>query len=209
MPARAMWCSARPAAHRSISRRWAPAASASTASMPMTAQAAASSGAGDVNGDGLADLIVGAFGAAPGGDSFAGESYVVFGKVDSTPVDLATLGAAAFASTASMPDDNSGYQRLRRGRCQWRRPGRPDRRGGSRCGPRRRHSNAGESYVVFSGSVPPSCAAVPRPQPQRQSTAHCLRHQRRRQQRQHAGCARLGRFRQWRRSGCSRPRPRS
>ena len=35
-------------------------------------------GAGDVNGDGLADLIVGAFGAAPGGLEEAGQSYVVF-----------------------------------------------------------------------------------------------------------------------------------
>ncbi len=37
------------------------------------------SGAGDVNGDGLADLIVGATGSAPGGNDRAGESYVVFG----------------------------------------------------------------------------------------------------------------------------------
>lgn len=37
------------------------------------------SGAGDVNGDGLADLIVGAYGANAGGSLFAGESYVIFG----------------------------------------------------------------------------------------------------------------------------------
>ena len=36
------------------------------------------SGAGDVNGDGLADVIVGAAGANPGGNRYAGESYVVF-----------------------------------------------------------------------------------------------------------------------------------
>ena len=60
------------------------------------------SGAGDVNGDGLADLIVGAFGAGPGGDASAGESYVVFGKAGGAPVDLAALRQrAAFASTAS------------------------------------------------------------------------------------------------------------
>src|SRR5439155_500287 len=36
--------------------------------------------AGDVNGDGFADLILGAGGADPGGKSHAGSSYVVFGK---------------------------------------------------------------------------------------------------------------------------------
>ncbi|MBE9098364.1 Ig-like domain-containing protein [Vacuolonema iberomarrocanum] len=38
------------------------------------------SGAGDVNGDGIDDLIIGAAGAAPNGNDFAGESYVVFGR---------------------------------------------------------------------------------------------------------------------------------
>ncbi len=44
------------------------------------------SGAGDVNGDGLADLIVGAYDADPGANTDAGESYVVFGKADGTAV---------------------------------------------------------------------------------------------------------------------------
>ncbi len=44
------------------------------------------SGAGDVNGDGLADVIVGASRADPGGNDRAGESYVVFSPV--IPGDL-------------------------------------------------------------------------------------------------------------------------
>ena len=39
------------------------------------------SGAGDVNGDGFADLIVGADRADPNG-GYSGASYVVFGKAD-------------------------------------------------------------------------------------------------------------------------------
>ena len=62
------------------------------------------SGAGDVNGDGLDDVIVGAFGADPDGDSYAGESYVVFGKADSASVEpRPTSVPAASGSTASMP----------------------------------------------------------------------------------------------------------
>src|SRR5262249_46666867 len=36
--------------------------------------------AGDVNGDGIDDVIVGAPYASPRGDLYAGESYVVFGR---------------------------------------------------------------------------------------------------------------------------------
>ena len=49
--------------------------------------------AGDVNGDGFADLIIGAYGANPGGDIEAGESYIVFGKASgfAASLDLAAL----------------------------------------------------------------------------------------------------------------------
>ena len=38
------------------------------------------SNAGDVNGDGIDDVIIGAYRAAPNGESSAGESYVIFGR---------------------------------------------------------------------------------------------------------------------------------
>ncbi len=77
------------------------------------------SGAGDVNGDGYADLIVGAPG---GGDGNAGEAYIVFGKEDdpSDPfgslmgrrrsIDLERLAPEdGFIIRGDMPDDTAGY----------------------------------------------------------------------------------------------------
>ena len=67
---------------------------------------------GDVNGDGFGDLIVGASGAEPGGDSSAGEIYVVFGKAGgfAASLDLATLnGANGFRLYGIDASDYSGF----------------------------------------------------------------------------------------------------
>jgi hypothetical protein len=71
-----------------------------------------SSSAGDVNGDGLDDLIVGTKGADPSGRSNAGKSYVVFGKVGSSAIDLSTIADASnsrgFVINGEVENDYSG-----------------------------------------------------------------------------------------------------
>ncbi|WP_301750354.1 tandem-95 repeat protein [uncultured Erythrobacter sp.] len=70
------------------------------------------SSGGDINGDGFDDLIIGAYGADPDGKSFAGTSYVVFGKAGGfgTSFDLASLdGSNGFALPGIDAFDNSGF----------------------------------------------------------------------------------------------------
>ena len=69
------------------------------------------SGAGDVNGDGFDDLIIGAYNADPGDNADAGESYVVFGKVGGfgANLELSSLdGSKGFVINGSDADDRSG-----------------------------------------------------------------------------------------------------
>ena len=49
------------------------------------------SSAGDVNGDGFADLIVGAYGNVDGGGNFAGAAYVIFGRSQGFNIDLSAV----------------------------------------------------------------------------------------------------------------------
>jgi hypothetical protein len=69
------------------------------------------SGAGDVNGDGINDVIIGAFGADAIAQAAAGESYVVFGQQGSFApiVELSALsGADGFVINGADAYDYSG-----------------------------------------------------------------------------------------------------
>ncbi len=70
------------------------------------------SGAGDVNGDGVDDLIIGAYKADPNGRDKAGESYVVFGrralepKEASVNIDGMNIGDHAGTAVSAIGDLN-------------------------------------------------------------------------------------------------------
>ena len=79
----------------------------------MTNRARSVSSAGDVNGDGFDDLIVGApMAIDPNDGTFSGASFVVFGKTDGSAVDLSDVEsdgtAGGFAINGVAAYDESG-----------------------------------------------------------------------------------------------------
>jgi hypothetical protein len=64
--------------------------------------------AGDVNGDGRADLVVAADGADHRQRRDAGATYVVLGKSSMEAVDLTALGTGGFAVDGAGAGDNAG-----------------------------------------------------------------------------------------------------
>ncbi len=117
------------------------------------------SNAGDVNGDGFDDLLIGAAGADAAGNAKkgAGESYLIFGgATHPATIDLANLGAAGITifgaaaydfigvSVSSAGDVNGdGFDDLLVGAS-----------GGDASGNAK--ASAGDSYVIFGGSSLPS-----------------------------------------------------
>lgn len=77
-------------------------------STPLDRAGASVSAAGDVNGDGLDDLIVGVPDADLNNNVNAGQAYVLFGKRDNLPVNLNNLGIAGFAIDGINNYDRSG-----------------------------------------------------------------------------------------------------
>jgi hypothetical protein len=67
------------------------------------------SNAGDVNGDGLDDLIVGAFLASLNSKLQIGKSYIIFGKTNNTAINLSAIGTEGFVVNGENMNDYSGY----------------------------------------------------------------------------------------------------
>ncbi|PZD73400.1 Bifunctional hemolysin/adenylate cyclase [Acaryochloris thomasi RCC1774] len=111
------------------------------------------SNAGDINGDGIDDLIIGALGADPDGSSSAGESYVVFGSSNgfSSTLNLSDLdGNNGFTISGIDPFDQSGYSVSSAGDVNG--DGIDDLIIGARAAGPNGNLVAGESYVVFGNS---------------------------------------------------------
>lgn len=67
-------------------------------------------GGADVDGDGLADIVVGAFGAEPNG-VYSGQVYVVFGREQTTPLSLLDVlaGSGGYALHGEAQDHAAGW----------------------------------------------------------------------------------------------------
>ncbi|WP_306250390.1 hypothetical protein [Parvularcula sp. IMCC14364] len=112
------------------------------------------SGAGDINGDGVDDIIIGASRADPNGQGDAGESYVVFGQAGgfAASLDLSALdGSNGFVLNGIDAGDNSGRTVASAGDVNG--DGIDDLIIGALNGDPNGQADAGESYVVFGSTT--------------------------------------------------------
>jgi len=81
---------------------------ATDADLAIQGAGASVSGAGDVDGDGIDDLIIGAPRADPNGRNFAGASYVIFGRDQGFPPTIDLAGDADLIIQGASAYDFSG-----------------------------------------------------------------------------------------------------
>ena len=110
-------------------------------------------GAGDVNGDQIDDLIIGAYNADPNGQNQAGETYVIYGGNSfSSQFELSTLnGVNGFIINGVDVSDGSGLRATGAG--DFNNDGFNDILVAARHADPQGNFDAGECYVVFGGNT--------------------------------------------------------
>ena len=117
------------------------------------------SGAGDINGDGIADLIIGAYGATANGNRASGQSYVIYGSRNgfSPAFNLSSLnGSNGFAINGIASGDDAGWAVSGAGDING--DGIADLLIGAGQASPNGNMDAGQSYVIFgvrSGNIQP------------------------------------------------------
>ena len=109
-------------------------------------------GGGDVNGDGRADVIVGALFADSNGRNNSGSLYAVYGKPGTETVDLSALGAGGFRADGAAVADSLG--RGAGGAGDFNGDGRFDVIGGAEFADPNGRNAAGSSFVIYGFGAP-------------------------------------------------------
>ncbi|MFZ4756276.1 MAG: beta strand repeat-containing protein [Miltoncostaeaceae bacterium] len=113
-------------------------------------------GVGDQNGDGKADIVIGAPGADPAAGSAAGSSYVVYGSTSPTSFNLGTFGGRGFRINGAAFNDQSGTSVAAAGDVNG--DGLPDMIIGAPAADPSSRNAAGTSYVVYGRATPTDVA---------------------------------------------------